>query len=78
MGPAVVVVKSPAVDDPACFSQAQEQLTIQELITKPAVEALHVAVLPGAALGNEQRLDLCLVEPLVHLLGHELWPIVTA
>ena len=36
-----------AVDDPACLSQAQEQLTIEKLITKPAVEALHVAVLPG-------------------------------
>ena len=78
MGPAVVVVKSPAVDDPACLSQDQEQLTIEKLITKPAVEALHVAVLPGAAWGNEQRLDVCPFEPLSHLLGHELWPIVTA
>ena len=74
MGSAVVVVKSPTVDDPASLCQAEEQLAIQELITQLAVEALHVAVLPGAALGNEQRLDVGLAEPFAYLLRHELRP----
>ena len=73
MGSAVVVVKSPTVDDPASLCQAEEQLAIQELITQLAVEALHVAVLPGAAWGNEQRLDVGLAEPFAYLLRHELW-----
>ena len=78
MGSAVVVVKSPTVDDPASLCQAEEQLAIQELITQLAVEALHVAVLPGAAWGNEQRLDVGLAEPFAYLLRHELRPVVTA
>ena len=74
MGSAVVVVQSPTVDDPASLCQAEEQLAIQELITQLAVEALHVAVLPGAAWGNEQRLDVGLAEPFAYLLCHELRP----
>ena len=31
-------------------------------------------VLPGAAWGNEQRLDIGLAEPIAHLLRDELWP----
>jgi len=53
MGSTVVVVKSPAVDDPASLCQAQEQLAVKQFVPQLAVEALHVTVFPGAAWGNE-------------------------
>jgi hypothetical protein len=69
----VIVIESPTIDDPAGVFQAGKQFTIQELITEAAVEALHVAVLPGAPFGNEQGLHARLVQPARHRPSHELW-----
>ena len=48
MGSAVIVIEPPAIDDPASFRQAQEQLTVQQLVPEAAVETFRVAVLPRA------------------------------
>jgi len=52
-----------------------ELLAGQELIPKPAVERLDVAILPRASGLDEQGLHADLVEPLTHLLGCELRPL---
>ena len=49
----IVAVKSPPVDDPTRFLQAQKQLSIQQLVTQLAVERLNVAIFPRAAFGDE-------------------------
>ena len=38
------------------------------LIPEPAVEALHKATLPQATVINIERIDLALLQPLLHLL----------
>jgi hypothetical protein len=42
----VVVVKLPTVNYPKSFCQTQEQLTIEQFITKLAMEALPVNIFP--------------------------------
>ena len=49
MGPDRVVVASPALDDDLGLAQSVEDLAVEQLIAKAGVEALDVAVLPGAA-----------------------------
>jgi hypothetical protein len=48
-GPDRVVVASPALDDDLGLAQTVEDLAVEQLIAKASVEALAVAVLPGAA-----------------------------
>ena len=73
----VVVIESPTVNHPAGLLQAQEQFSVQQLVAQLAVEALHVAVLPRTALGDEQRLHVSPIEPRANGLGHELGTVVT-
>jgi hypothetical protein len=35
------------LDQDLCFSEAAKDLSVQEFIAKPGIEALAVAVLPG-------------------------------
>jgi hypothetical protein len=44
-----VVVTAPLLDEHLCFSEAVEDLAIEQLVPKLAVEGLAVAILPGAA-----------------------------
>ena len=72
----VVVVKLPTVNYPTSFRQTQEQLTIEQFITKLAIEALHVTIFPWATWRNEQRFNSDLFEPLSQLPGHEFGAVV--
>src|SRR6516162_3602755 len=60
------------------LAQSVENLAVEQLIAKAGVEALDVAVLPGAApldvggLGTDSR------DPFLHRLGDELRPVVGA
>src|SRR5258708_16372933 len=73
-----VVVASPALDDDLGLAQSVENLAVEQLIAKAGIEALDVAVLPGAApldvsgLGTDGR------DPVLHRLGDELWSVVGA
>jgi hypothetical protein len=78
MRPPVVVVHSPLVENDPSLRQAQEQLTIEQLVPKPAVEALHVAVLPRARLLDGERANARPRQPFLDLLGNELGPVVAA
>lgn len=57
MRPPVVVVHPPLVESHAGFGQAQEQFPVEQLVAKPAIEALHAAVLPRARLLDVERAD---------------------
>ena len=49
MRPDRVVVPPPSLNDDLCFLQRVEDLAIQKLISQLRVEALTIAILPGAA-----------------------------
>ena len=74
----MVVVESPAINHPACFLEAQEDFTVEQLVAKRAIERFDIPVLPRAALGDEQCFDISLFQPTADYLGHELWAVVTA
>ncbi len=71
-----VVVPAPAFDDDLGFLESVEDLAVEQLFAKLGVEALAVAVLPGAAgldvgcAGADRR------DPVPEGLGDELRPIV--
>jgi hypothetical protein len=76
VGPDRVVVASPTLDDDLGLAQSVENLAVEQLIAKAGIEALDVAVLPGAApldvggLGTDSR------DPVLHRLGDELRSVV--
>lgn len=74
--PPVVVVHPPLVENNPSLRQAQEQLAVEQLVPKPAVEALHVTVLPWARLLDGERANARPRQPLLNLLGNELGPVV--
>jgi hypothetical protein len=49
VGPDRIVVPPPALDDDLCLLQRVEDLAIQKFIPQLRVEALAIAILPGAA-----------------------------
>ena len=55
MWSSMVVVLPPVLNDDACFVQGREFLAVQTFVPEPAVEALHVAVLPGTSWFDVRR-----------------------
>ena len=74
----LVVMHSPAFDQDLRHPQRVEDFTVDQLISKFAVEALDVAIFPRTARRDEQCLDANLFEPLPHGFRGELGPVVTA
>src|SRR5262249_51326999 len=72
----VVVVAPPALDDDLGLAESVEDFAVEQLVAQASVEALDVAVLPGAApldvggLGTDSR------DPVLHRLGDELRSVV--
>src|SRR6516225_7831402 len=66
-----VVVAPPALDDDLGLAESVEDFAVEQLVAKASVEALDVAVLPGAApldvggLGTDNR------DPFLHRLGDD-------
>ena len=75
MRPDRVVINSPALDQDLCFVQRIKDLSFQQFIPQLAIERFDVAVLPGTAWFNIQRLDLLLTKPAPDTLGNELRPV---
>ena len=73
-----VVVLAPPLDQHACLRHRVEDLAVQQLVAQLAVQALHVAVLPGAARLDVERLHPDLAEPLPHRRRGEFAPVVAA
>jgi len=76
--PPVVVVHPPLVENDSGLRQAQEQLSVEQLVPKPAVEALHVAVFPRARLLDVERANARPRQPFLDLFGNELRPVIAA
>src|SRR3954463_2938575 len=73
-----VVVPPPALDDDLGLGQRVEDLTVEQLVTELAVEALAVAVLPGATGLDVGSLRPHRGDPLADDLGDELRAVVGA
>src|SRR5262245_44364601 len=71
-----LVVPPPTLDDDLGLAQSGEDFAVEQLVAQASVEALDVAVLPGAAsldvggLGTDNR------DPFLHCLGEELRSVV--
>jgi hypothetical protein len=76
MGPFGVVVAAPPLDPPLGLSERVEHLAVEQFVAPLAVEALIVALLPGAAAVNEQRSHAKPAEPGRYDLGGERRAIV--
>jgi hypothetical protein len=55
MRPPVVVVHPPLVENDPSLWQAQEQLTVEQLIPKPTVEALDITVLLPSSVRSVRK-----------------------
>ena len=71
-----IVVTPPALDHDLSLLQRVEDLPIQKLVPQASIEALNIAVLPGAAGRDVGRLGPDGSDPLLHGLGDELGTIV--
>ena len=65
---------SPALDDDLGLAQSVENLAVEQLIAKAGIEALDVAVLPGAAPLDVGGLGTGNRDPVLYL-GDELWSV---
>ena len=78
MRPDGIVMPAPALDDDLRLAQRVEDLAVEQLVAEPGIEALDIAILPGAArrdvggLGPDRR------DPLLDGLGDELRAVVGA
>ena len=72
-----IVLLAELFGEHACFRHAGEEGPVQELIAKPAVEALSESILPGAARRYEVRSGLLTGQPCLKRLGNELRAVVT-
>jgi hypothetical protein len=74
--PAVVLRQTPRIQHGPRLGQAEEQFPVQELISQPAVERLHVPALPRARLLDVQRTYRGPTQPAPNLLRHEFRAVV--
>ena len=76
MGPHSVVVPAPGFDHSLGFLESVEDFAVEQFIAQLAVEALAVAILPGAAWFDLGGLGAHSSNPCPQCLGNELWAIV--
>ena len=76
MRPNRVEVPPPAFDHDLSLPQRIEDFTIEQFVTQARIEALDIAVLPGATRCDVGGLCADRCDPLLHSLGHKFWPIV--
>jgi hypothetical protein len=69
MGPDGVVVMAPLLNEDLGFLQAVEDFAVEQFVPQFAVEAFAIAVLPGAARLDVERLGADTCQPAPHYLG---------
>ncbi len=74
----MIVIGPPSIDDPLGFCHAQEQLSVEQFITKAGVERFDVSVFPRRSFSNVQGANFRLCQPTTHRSADEFWSIVTA
>ena len=76
--PPVVVLQSPGVGQVPGLGKVRELFSVGQLVSQAAVERFGVAVLPGRAWLDVQRLHARMGQPPPNRLGDELRPVVAA
>ncbi len=71
-----VVVPPPLLDDDLCFSQRIEDFPVEKFVPEACVEALDVAVLPGASRLNVGGLCSNHADPVAYGFSNKLRPII--
>ena len=77
MGPQVVVLMTPVVDEQAGFFEGVEPVLVEAVITEGAVEGLDEGVLDGLTGLDVIEVDLAPLSPEVKRLARELRAVVT-
>ena len=73
-----VAMPSPSLAEYLGFKYRIEQFPIDQLISKFAVEALDIAILPGTAWLDEQCLDIYTFQLITHFMCSKIRSIVTS
>ena len=76
MWPDRVVVDTPLFDQHLGFVECVEDLSVEQLVSQFAVEALVVAVLTQTTVFDEQNANIESLQLLAHGRGGELRPMV--
>ena len=76
MRPDRVVLTTPPLDQHLRLLERVEDLTGEQFVSKFAVEALAVTVLPRRTRFDEERLHTDTLQPVSHDLGRKLRPVV--
>ena len=78
MRPDRVEVVPPALDNDLGLAQGVEDFAIEQFIAQAGIKALDIAIFPGATWCDVGGLCADRCDPILHSLGHKLWPIVGA
>src|ERR1700722_2553413 len=76
MGSGGVVVVAPLLDQNFGFLQAVEDFAVEQFVPQLAVEAFAIAVLPGTAGLDVERLGTNACQPAAHNLGSHLRAVI--
>ena len=75
MGPVVVVVVAPVLDNDSGFEQVREVLDVEAFVSEAAVERLDMGVLPGGAGLDVGGVGARGRAPVAQCVGGELGPV---
>ena len=78
MGPDLVVLSAPALDQDLGLGQGGADLRIETLVAQRAGEGFHLAVLPGAARLDAERRHAAAPQPAPDRRGRERGAVVGA
>jgi len=65
VGPVLIVVDPPVLDDPFCLGQVHEPVQVQPFFAEPAIETLDIGVLGRLARVNKVKLHTMIIGPTV-------------
>lgn len=72
----LIIVSSPLLDDDLGFPERAEDLTVEQFIPQPGVEALDISILPGASWRDVGRACANSRDPLLNSFSDELRTVV--
>ena len=76
MRPDAVVVVEPIGDEYLGFEQGGEAFAVQQFVPELAIKRFDVAVFPGTARLDEERLDLSAAQPVLHGVSTKLRTVI--
>jgi hypothetical protein len=76
MRPGLTVIQAPCFNDIPDLLEAAEPVLVQAFVAKPAVEALHVAIVDRFARADELQLDPASISPGIQGIADELRAVI--